>query len=135
MIKSNILKIASNTKFMGLKNVFTHKSSLKNKICGDIIKIEVVNKKNKIALMRYEIEACIFCQASASALSNKISTFSKENLYKDIKDLEKHFKDKKIKLPKKFRHFKNLIDYRNINRYDCIMLPFRALIKALKIQL
>ena len=32
MININILKIASDTKFSGLKNVYTHKSKIKNRI-------------------------------------------------------------------------------------------------------
>ena len=37
MIDQKIIKIASNTKFAGLKNQYTHKSSIKNSFCGDFI--------------------------------------------------------------------------------------------------
>ena len=65
MIDLKILKIASDTKYYGLKNIYSHQTRVKNKICGDLIKIELQVKKDKINLMRYETESCIFCQASA----------------------------------------------------------------------
>ena len=41
MISNEIIKIASNTKNVGLTNNYTYKSSLKNSLCGDKIKIEL----------------------------------------------------------------------------------------------
>jgi len=38
MIDASIIKIASITNNVGLKNVFTHKSVVKNSLCGDTIK-------------------------------------------------------------------------------------------------
>ena len=46
MIDKRLLKIASNTKFYGLKNIYTYKTKLKNSICGDKISIEISLKKN-----------------------------------------------------------------------------------------
>ena len=40
MITKKIIQIASNTRFSGLNNNFTHRSSHKNSLCGDKIKIE-----------------------------------------------------------------------------------------------
>jgi len=133
MIDSKIIKIASNTKFYGLKNVFTHKANIKNKQCGDIITIELVVKKSIIHEMRYETESCVFCQASASLLANKINLFGIKNIKKDINMLCKSLINKNIKLPKKFSTYKILINNKNISRFDCIMLPFSGLIKALSI--
>ena len=51
MISPKIIKIASNTKYVGLKNQFTHKSSLRNSLCGDFIKVEFIANKSKIKSM------------------------------------------------------------------------------------
>ena len=48
MISPKIIKIASNTQYAGLRNVYTHKSSVKNKLCGDKISLELVVNKTKI---------------------------------------------------------------------------------------
>ena len=44
MISQKIIQIASNSKNSGLSNNFTHKSSVKNSLCGDKIKIELIVK-------------------------------------------------------------------------------------------
>ena len=42
-------------------------------------------------------------------------------------------KDKEFKIPKKFSDFNKLLNSDNFNRYNCIFLPFDAVIKALKL--
>ena len=133
MINSKIIKIASNTRFNELFNEFTHKSNIKNKKCGDTITIELIVKKNIIISMRYETESCIFCQASASILASKINLFKIKDLKKDLKTLSDFTVDKKFVFPKKFNLYKVLLNNKNIGRFDCIMLPFKGLTKALNI--
>ena len=130
MINSQIIKIVSNDKNFGLKNIFTHKSIAKNSLCGDLIKIEIVVKKNKTKSMRYETEACILCEASANLLSRKI----KKLCLNDIKDLKKKIKAKKFNLPTKFKEFKVLYNKENASRINCVILPIDALLKAFKIR-
>ena len=43
MINSKIIKIASFSNNTGLKNKYTHKSSIKNSLCGDFIKRANIN--------------------------------------------------------------------------------------------
>ena len=52
MIDNRLLKIASNTRFYGLKNNYTYKTNLKNSTCGDKISIEIILKKNTIKELR-----------------------------------------------------------------------------------
>ena len=133
MINTNILKIASDTKHYGLKGDYTHQSKVRNRFCGDIIKIEIKIKKNKLKILRYETQSCIFCQASASILAKKINSFSVDKLKEDIDSFRKTMKNKERNLPARLASFKILINNNNLNRFDCIMLPFSALLKALKI--
>ena len=132
MINKKIIKLAMSNKNYGLKNIFTHKTTLKNRQCGDFIKIEIVAKSNTITKMRYETESCIYCQASANILSNKISLFKIDKLDYDISLIQFFFKKKDINLPKKYKDFKELMNIKNINRLNCIILPFNALKKALE---
>ena len=81
MISPKIIKIASNTKYVGLTNNFTHKTSMKNSLCGDFIKVEFIANKFKIKSMRYETESCILCEASASLLANKITKLKRKNIF------------------------------------------------------
>ena len=128
MIDKRLLKIASNTKFYGLKNKYSYKTNLKNSICGDKISIEISLKKNTIQELRYETEACIFCQASASTLAN----IAKNTNFSSLKiNLGKYLNLSK-KVPKKFNNLTYLLREKYMSRKDCILLPFKAFYKAIK---
>ena len=132
MIDIKVLKKASDTKYLGLKNNFTHKCSFKNKTCGDKISLEIIMKNSKIKTMRYEINSCIYSQASASMLANSIKLFNRKNLKKKIKLLNLYSKNDNFSLPTELKKFNCLFNKKNYRRLDCIMLPFNALVKAIK---
>ena len=133
MINNEIIKIASNTSYVGLKNNYTYKSSKKNSMCGDLIKVELVVKKSKINSMRYETESCIYCDASASLLAKQIRGLSISKVKKDLNKLRSFSMDlKSFKIPRKFNKFRSLFKKNNINRLNCIFLPLDAVLKALK---
>ncbi len=134
MINAKIIKIASFNNNAGLKNKFTHKSSVKNSLCGDFIKTEFIADKSKIKSMRYETESCVLCEASASLLSRKIKNTNIQSLVKEIKKLKNFKKDIKYTFPKKFKDFNELINNKNIDRLNCVILPMEAFLKAFKIK-
>ena len=53
MISKEIIRIASNTSNVGLNNQYSHKISLKNKLCGDKITLEL------IVLKKLRKELCV----------------------------------------------------------------------------
>tara|TARA_Y100000992_G_C21142395_1_gene432011 strand:- start:34 stop:435 length:402 start_codon:yes stop_codon:yes gene_type:complete len=133
MINKEIIKIASNTSNVGLKNKYSHKISLKNTFCGDKITLELIANKKKILSMKYETESCVYCEASASLLSKKIKILNIQTLKKDFKDLKKVLKNRNLQIPRKFADFNKILSSDNFNRYKCIFLPFDAVLKALKL--
>ena len=133
MISKEIIRIASNTSNVGLNNEYSHKISLKNKLCGDKITLELIVLEKKILSMRYETESCIYCEASASLLSKKIKKLNIQTIKNEFRNLKNISKNKEFKIPKKFTDFNKLFNSDNINRYNCIFLPFDAVIKALKL--
>ena len=132
MITKKIIKVASDTKNFGLTNKYTFKSSLKNSLCGDRIKIELIVKKLKINSMKYETESCVYCEASASLLAKKIKNLNISTIVKDLSNIKNVIYSKKIPLPLNFKDFKILINKNNISRINCINLPFDAVLKALR---
>ena len=133
MINNEIIKIASNTSYVGLKNNYTYKSSKKNSMCGDLIKIELIVKKLKITSMRYETESCIYCNASASLIAKQIRGLSISRAKKDLNKLRSFSMDlKSFQIPSKFKKFQSLFKKTNTNRLNCIFLPLDAVLKALK---
>ena len=134
MIDSKIVKIASFTKNAGLRNDFTHKSSIKNSLCGDFIRTEFIVHDSKVKSMRYETESCILCEASASLFSRKIKNAKIKNLEKEIKRIKDFKKKSNYNFPIRFKEFSKLINKKNINRLNCVILPMEAFLKAFKIK-
>ena len=133
MICDKIFKFASNTSNVGLTNKYTFKSIKKNSMCGDLIKVELIQKNSKINSMKYETESCILCEASASLLSKKIKNLPIKTIKEELNKLKNiSLKDLKFIFPKKFKEFKFLINKDNSNRLNCIYLPIDAVLKALK---
>ena len=127
-----ILEIAAHTENNKAVSNYTHKSKNKNPLCGDEMEISLIVKNDIVIDMGYQCKSCVYCQASVSLLSRKIKdknveeiksfALSSENLFTDVKTiLEKHWKD-----------FKEIFDKKNIARKDCLLLPLRTVLKALK---
>ena len=133
MISNEIIKFASNTSNVGLTNKYTFKSTKKNSMCGDLIKVELIQKNSKINSMKYETESCVLCEASASLLSKKIKNLPIKTIKKELNKLKNiSLKNLKFIFPNNFKEFKFLINKDNSKRLSCIYLPIDAVLKALK---
>ncbi len=128
-----ILEIAADIK--NVKNIsnFTHTSKLKNNLCGDEVRIELIIKKNFIKDFGYDCKSCVYCQASASILSK----YSKDKSLNTIRELiisaEKFFAEENYKFPNKWKILTKIFIKKNNARKDCILLPFKTLAKAIKL--
>ena len=129
-----ILEIASNTENNKVIDNFTHKSKNKNPICGDEMEISLIVKNDKVLDMGYQCNSCVYCQASVSLLSQKIKNKNLNERKKFINSCENIFENTKIVLEKNWNDFIELLDKKNISRKDCLLLPLRTVLKALKIQ-
>tara|TARA_B100001057_G_scaffold476492_1_gene544593 strand:- start:559 stop:960 length:402 start_codon:yes stop_codon:yes gene_type:complete len=124
-----ILKIASNTtNFKDIKK-YTHYSKSKNPLCGDEIHIKLVIKDHKITDFGYQGKSCIYCQAAASLLSNKLIKYETINI-KGICDYAyAYFAENKKDLKKEWKFLNKILSQKNASRQQCILLPFNALKK------
>ena len=128
-----ILEIASNTENNRVIDNYTHKSKNKNPICGDEMEISLVVKNDTILDMGYQCKSCVYCQASVSLLSQKIKNKKLDEIRKFITSCENMFEDTKIVLEKNWKDFLELFNKKNISRKECLLLPLRTVLKALKI--
>jgi len=127
-----ILEIASHTENNKVLENFTHKSKHKNPLCGDEMEISLIVKDKVVKDMGYQCKSCVYCQASVSLLSRKIKDKKIEEIKSFILSGEKLFTDVKTVLEKHWKDFKEILDKKNIARKDCLLLPLRAVLKALK---
>jgi len=127
-----ILEIASHTENNKVLENFTHKSKHKNPLCGDEMEISLIVKDDVVKDMGYQCKSCIYCQASVSLLSRKIKDKKIEEIKTFILLGENLFTDVKTVLEKHWKDFKEILDKKNIARKDCLLLPLRTVLKALK---
>ena len=128
-----ILEIASHTENNKILENFTHKSKNKNPLCGDVMEISLIVKNDVIKDMGYQCKSCVYCQASVSLLSRKIKEKKVDDVKKFIKVGEQLFEDTKVSLEKHWKDFKVILDKKNLARKECLLLPLRTILKALKI--
>ena len=126
-----ILKIASDTKNHKIVDDCTHKSKVKNSLCGDEMEVSIKIYENQILDFGYQCKSCIYCQASASILSK----FSINKTINSINEIITYsntvFENKNAKIAKEWKKFEILFSEKNFSRKDCILLPFKALYKAI----
>ena len=127
-----ILKIASYTSNHKVLKNHTHKSKLKNPICGDEMQISVKVVKNNIVDFGYQCKSCIYCQASVSLLSRNSINKKILNVKKLLKISETFFEKKNTTFTKEWSEFNKIFNKQNISRKECLLLPFKTLAKALK---
>ena len=128
-----ILEIASNTENNKIIDNFTHKSKNKNQICGDEMEISLIVENDKVIDMGYQCKSCVYCQASVSLLSQKIKNKKLGEIKNFINSCENIFENTKIVLERNWKDFTKLLDKKNAPRKECLLLPLRTVLKALKI--
>ena len=128
-----ILEIASNTENNKILDKHTHISKNKNPICGDEMEISLIVKNNKVLDIGYQCKSCVYCQASVNLLSKNIKNKSLDEVKDLINICENVFENTKLILGNKWVSFKELFNKKNISRKDCLLLPMRTVLKALKL--
>ena len=131
MIDKEIIKIASNTENHGVLNNHTHSSKLKNAICGDVMKIYLIIKNDKIINFKYECESCIYCQASVSLLSRNAKNQSIEKVKNFAKQAKNCFEKNTKSFDKEWKEFDKIMTKNNISRKECLLLPVNTTLDAL----
>jgi nitrogen fixation NifU-like protein len=128
-----ILEIASHTENNKIIENFTHKSKNKNPLCGDEMEISLIVEEDVVKDIGYQCKSCVYCQASVSLLSRKIKDKKIEEIKEFIGNGEKLFEDAKVTIEKHWKDFKEILDKKNLSRKECLLLPLRTVLKALKI--
>ena len=128
-----ILEIASHTDNNRVLSNPTHNFKSKNPLCGDEMEISLIVKDEVVKDMGYQCKSCVYCQASVSLLSRKIKNQKIDEIKTFIANSEKLFDDVKINIEKHWKDFMEILDKKNLARKECLLLPFKTILKALKI--
>ena len=128
-----ILEIASHTENNKILKNFTHKSKNKNPLCGDVMEISLIVENDVVKDLGYQCSSCVYCQASVSLLSRKIKEKKVDEIKSFVSNGEKLFDNVKISLEKHWKDFKEILNKKNLARKECLLLPLKTILKALKI--
>ena len=128
-----ILEIASHTENNKVLKNYTHKAKHKNPLCGDKMEISLIVDNDVVKDMGYQCKACVYCQASVSLLSRKIKDRKIDDLKDFISNGEKLFDSVQISIEKHWKEFKKILKKENMPRKECLLLPIRAVSKALNL--
>ena len=66
-------------------------------------------------------------------MKQKIKDKKIEEIKEFIGNGEKLFEDAKVTIEKHWKDFKEILDKKNLARKECLLLPLRTVLKALKI--
>ena len=108
-------------------------SKNKNPLCGDEMEISLIVENDVVKDMGYQCKSCVYCQASVSLLSRKIKDKKIDEIKSFISYGEKLFDDVKTTLEKNWKDFKKILNKKNLSRKECLLLPLKTVLKALKI--
>lgn len=127
MNEIELIKIASDTNYYGLKKDCIKTAKVKNRICGDEIIIGINQEKSQIY---YETNACVLTQATAAILANNFQNLDKNNFKEYINKIKNFYKEK-VELPNELDTINKILFGSNKNRKECVMLPFNAIEKII----
>ncbi len=127
-----IIKIASNTENNNILKNYTFATKYKSTICGDELKIYLKVHKQKIIKLSYQSKSCVYCEASVSLLSRYVCNKSINTIKKLINNMENYYEKNNPSLKKNTSYFNKLFKEKNLNRKECLMLPFKTLKKIIQ---
>jgi nitrogen fixation NifU-like protein len=116
----------------GRLDAATGEAKLDNPLCGDRIHVEVAVASGRIAAIAHETRGCLLCRASASLIGARAVGQDEAGIEEVTEALEGMLKSGGT-LPGAWMELAMFDAARaHASRHRCILLPFRALLAALR---
>lgn len=107
-------------------------AKLDNPLCGDRVRMQVAVASGHIAAVAHETKGCLLCRAAASALGLRAAGQDEAGITAVANDLESMLKNG-APTPAAWPELSMFEPARAYpSRHRCVLLPFRALLAALK---
>ncbi|MBI1773829.1 MAG: iron-sulfur cluster assembly scaffold protein [Proteobacteria bacterium] len=104
-------------------------ATVDNPLCGDRVTIDLRCEAGRIAEIAHDVRGCILCRASASVLAREAVGLDRTEAAAKRAGMEALLSDGALPATPAFEPFRPVAPYRS--RHDCVLLPFRALERAL----
>ncbi len=103
-----------------------------NPLCGDYVEMEVSVAGSRITALAHQVKGCLLCRAAASVIGKR-AVGAKPDEFEQISAGVSEMLEKQAPPPAgwdELAAFAPVHGHRS--RYDCVRLPFRALLAALR---
>jgi len=112
--------------------VATGEAKLDNPLCGDRVRMQVAVASGRIAAIAHETRGCLLCRAAASLIGLRAVGQDEAGIAAALNDLEHMLKDA-VPAPAALPELAMFEPARAYaSRHRCVLLPFRALLAALR---
>ena len=110
----------------------TGEAKLDNPLCGDRVRLQVAVAAGRIAALAHQTKGCLLCRAAASLIGLRAVGQDEAAIEALVNDLERLLKEA-APAPAAWPELAMFEPARaHASRHRCILLPFRALLAALR---
>ena len=107
-------------------------AKLDNPLCGDRVRVQVAMASGRITAIAHETRGCLLCRAAAAVIGLRAVGQDEAGIGAALNDLERMLKDV-APAPAAWPELAMFEPARAYaSRHRCILLPFRALLAALR---
>lgn len=108
-------------------------ATVDNPLCGDQARVDVAVSGGRLQRVAHDVRGCLLCEAAASVIGAQAPGESMEDLIALRRALRNFLGDDSLGSPKRWPALEMFAPVaHHKSRHDCVMLPFDALVKALK---
>jgi nitrogen fixation NifU-like protein len=105
---------------------------LDNPLCGDRVEMEVELADGRIAALAHRVKGCLLCRAAASAIGARASGAGLDEIERVAAQVSEML-EAKGRVPEGWTELAAFAPvYGHRSRYGCVLLPFKALVEALR---
>jgi nitrogen fixation protein NifU and related proteins len=103
-----------------------------NPLCGDRVTIDVDLADGRVGAIGHQVRGCLLCQASAAAIAARAPGATPAALRGTAAKLEHAVRSEPAALGELWPELGAFAPvHRHKSRHDCVLLPFKALLRAL----
>lgn len=130
--QTDLLKLAARARGAGRLSAPDASAMVDNPLCGDRITVDLEMDGERVTAIGYEVKACALCQASASILGDHAAGSTADELRALSAAIEAMLKSDGAPPVGDWQAYAAFVPVRKAkSRHECVMLPFRALDRAL----
>jgi NifU-like protein involved in Fe-S cluster formation len=130
--QTELLRLAARASGAGRLAAPDASATVDNPLCGDRITVDLQLAGGRITAIGYEVRACVLCQASATLIGSHAPGAGQAELQEVADAVAAMLRGAGEPPGGRWADYARFLPVRaHKSRYDCVTLPFQALLQAL----